>query len=239
MFYQDIDYDNDGINDYRGVFFDRYRPTKYDEDTNIDTSYQDDNGYFKNTVYWFIYETIEWNILQENTGSLLINTDLLLDSQPFKYHYSGDGTGPFYDENNKPRYQNNYDLSDIRKWINDVFYNTAFNDIEKQIIKKTEVDNTSEAWIGYSPNTNDNIFLLSRKEVGQYYDSFDSRIAYGSDYAKCQGLLTSSTNSGRWYLRSVSRPGYFVDAVLRSGYLTEEDVNETCVGIRPACYIQL
>ena len=50
----------------------------------------------------------------------------------------------FVDHINHKIYDNNYQFSDIRKWLNTKFYNTAFNDSEKRKILTTEVDNSAK-----------------------------------------------------------------------------------------------
>ena len=187
MYYQDIDYDNNGIYDYRGVYFTSYRPHYYSYSSS--NSYQDDNGYTRNTVYWFTYDPIEWNILTESSGKALIIANLILDSQD----YYPNSSSSSFSHNGGEGYANNYELSNIRKFLNDNFYNTAFNDLQKELIEITEVDNsassTASSSNGYAcNNTNDKMFLLSYKEVTTYYTSDSARTAKGSDYAKCQGL---------------------------------------------------
>lgn len=57
--------------------------------------------------------------------------------------------------------------SDIRKWLNEDFYNAAFSDKEKRLIVKVELqdpdscDSDGKA----DPSTRDKIFLLSKSEV--------------------------------------------------------------------------
>ena len=65
--------------------------------------------------------------------------------------------------------KNNYEESTIRKWLNQTFYNTAFNEIQKQSIFTTTVDNRAVS-TGYSSNqyvclnTKDKIFEIKRYE---------------------------------------------------------------------------
>ena len=241
MYYQDIDYDNDGDFDYRGVYFTRYR-RYYCDNTFIDT-YQDDNGYYTNTIYWFSYEPIEWNILQEENGKALVISSIILDSQDY---YSSDTTSKFY-HNGGTGYSNNYELSNIRKFLNDNFYNTAFNDLQKEIIETTLVDNSAESTTHndnpYICNdTNDKIFLLSYKEVTTFYSSNNKRIAKGSDYAKSQGLyVNSSSSNSYWRLRSPSLDnGYHAYNVDYGGHINDYNyVYDTYNGVRAACQIIL
>ena len=141
----------------------------------------------------------------------------------------------------------------IRKFLNDDFYNTAFNNLQKALIETRTVDNSSTSTgttISNSyacGNTQDNMFLLSFIEVhnNDYGFTNDSaRIAQGSEYAKCQGLYVYDNNSP-WWLRSPDyQSGMYAcrvttrGNVLDSGVATDA-VEKTSYGVRPACWINL
>lgn len=70
---------------------------------------------------------------------------MILDSQDYNYTRSSrtiDG---------KTIFANNYEYSNIRKWLNDNFHNTAFNELQKALIQTVEVDNSAR-----STNPDDN-----------------------------------------------------------------------------------
>lgn len=100
---------------------------------------------------WFKYELISWTILEKKDGTALVLCDLVIDAMKF------DST------------DNNYANSDIRAWFNDIFINTAFDELQQAFILETEVDNINST--GYSnpkftcENTNDKIFLLARVDI--------------------------------------------------------------------------
>ena len=254
MYYIDIDEDSDGDYDYRGVYFISYRPNYTIFSSSVDDCYQDENGYSTNTVYWFKYEPIKWNILKTENNKALITSDLILDSQDYYYTSSSRSGATDYQGNSTTDnvYANNYMYSHIRSWLNTTFYDTAFSTLEKQIIETTIVDNsastTSDSSNSYAcSNTNDYIFLLSYSEATTYYSSSTLRVAQGSDYAKSQGLCvsTSSNTIGNSYywLRS---PDYFykygANFVFDDGdicYLSSGLVYYTYTGVRPACCINL
>ena len=238
MFYQDIDYDNNGDYDYRGVFFTQYRPDYCSNSSSSYNSNQDDNGYSTSTIYWFSYDPIEWNILSESNGKALIIANLILDSQDY---YPNSSSYYSFSHNGGTGYASNYELSNIRKFLNENFYNTAFNDLQKGIIETTTVDNSASSTGSSSnsyacKNTKDKMFLLSYKESNTYYNSSSSRVAKGTDYAKSQGLYVSENSV--WWLRSPfdKDSAYYV---YDEGYIYGFDVNYTGRGVRPACYIIL
>ena len=130
MYYIDIDLDQDNEIDYRGVYFTDYRSTNtLDDSTN---SYQYDNEYLTNSIYWFKYEKIKWNILTTTDSKAMLICDLVIDSQ--NYYNNSDTRIESIESTDKTIYANDYKESDIRKWLNDTFYNTAFDSYEKQII---------------------------------------------------------------------------------------------------------
>ena len=239
MWYQDVTYNN---NKYRGVYFKSYRPYLTTSSSSTGNSYQDNNGYTTSTTYWFKFEPIKWNILQESSGKALLIADLLLDSQD--YYWSNSSSS--HSHNGGTGYSNNYELSHIRQWLNNTFYDTAFTSAQQAIIQTTNVDNSVSS-TGYSTNqyacsnTTDKIFLLSYSEATTYYSSDSARQAIGSDYAKCQGLYVyNSTGKSYWWLRS-SYSGYSYCArdVKNDGSIDYGNVIITGYGVRPAMWINL
>lgn len=240
---------------YRGVKFTQYRP--YDN-TSLDVSYQDENGYNINSVYWFKFESINWYILDPSTGFVVC--DNIIDSQPYNntIYSNGGGTYGCFNDLSYVNYASDYENSSIRKWLNNDFYNTAFSLIEQDKIKITNINNdgykTSIGIVGYealdSNETSDKIFLLSFNEAKSVLYGFDEnslnkdliRRALGSDYAKIQGLFVYDTRLGveyegnsSWYLRS---PGFaswsccLVNGVGDINY--DGSVDDAFEGIRPA-----
>ena len=254
MYYIDIDQDNDGLNDYRGVYFTTYRhSTTLGSNSGTSSHYQSSNGYSTNTVYWFKYESIKWNILTTSNDKALVLSDLILDSQDYYYDYKDRSGDTDYQGNTTSStvYANNYMYSHIRSWLNTTFYETAFSKDEQNKILTTNVDNsassTSSSSNSYAcANTNDKMFLLSYKEATTYCSS-TSRQAQGSDYAKSQGLNVYSSNTFNWkgksdyWLRSPDGYDHSVaDQIALNGDISFTcDVYETSYGVRMACWINL
>ncbi len=221
---------------YRGVYFVRYRPI-YGE-TDGDTTgnrVQDINYYYINTVYWFKYEPVKWRVLKEENGKAFILADLALDSQQFDYSDGNSG--------------NNYAKSSIRKWLNETFYNTAFNVKEKATIVTTLVDNGVEG-TGYTSSdfvcedTNDKVFLLNYAEANQYFEKSVDRIMSRTDYARCQGAKGGSmaTDPCWWWLRSPvnSKVAPGARTIDRDGNDQYGDITQlTTIGVVPAMWITL
>ena len=214
MWYMDL---TEGEDRYRGIYFNAYRPSSaYWPGAEDSYSYQDDNGYYANTIYWFKYEPVEWEIIMEEDGTALIICEMVIDSQEY-YHSYNEKT-----INGKTVYPNNYAESNIRAWLNDNFYNTAFTDLQKQIILTTEVDNSKTSTnnsVIICENTNDNLFLLSYRELS--FTAYNiTRTKSPTDYAKAQGCRTSSNGYADWWSRSPSSYYYLYSSDFNSRAIT-------------------
>jgi hypothetical protein len=235
-----IDIENSG-NEYRGVYFTSYRPDLTTNTSSI--TYQDDNGYYTSSVYWFKYEPITWRVLDVQSSSAFLMADLILDSQD--YHYSLDDRTI----GGSTVYANNYKESHIRSWLNDNFYNTAFTAAEKARIQTTTVDN-SVASTGYDPNayacanTSDKVFLLSGSETtnASYgLSTTTARQLKPSAYAQSQGVYTNTSNGNSyWWLRSpLNNYASGARLVDGNGFVIDYYVNYTNYGVVPALWISL
>lgn len=150
----------------------------YTDVTNRGNKYRGVRTTENGETVWFKYELISWTILEKKDGTALVLCDLVIDAMKF------DST------------DNNYANSDIRAWLNDIFINTAFDELQQSFILETEVDNINST--GYSnpkftcENTNDKIFLLARVDVknetyGFVYDgnvTDTARQKQATEYAK-------------------------------------------------------
>ncbi|MCR5462691.1 MAG: hypothetical protein K6E87_06455 [bacterium] len=117
MWYIDLDTDGDGKNDYRGVYIRKYRTDSVNDlDSTTFFSNQDDNNFTKGNVYWFKYELIEWNILEENNNNYKLISKLALDSQ----YISASG--------------NEYYGSYLENFLNNDFLNISFTTSEKDCL---------------------------------------------------------------------------------------------------------
>ncbi len=235
---------------YRAVRFSHYR---WDRFNNNYSTYQDDNGYEPGYIYWFRYDPIVLRVLDANEGLLMAEN--LIDSQPFhNVYYNGFGDPSLSHD------VSNWKYSSLKKWMNGDFYNTAFNKSEQGFILKQSLQTPSyyDPEHGTGPKTDptndDMVYLLSRDDAlnesygfkSDYIGGVDSnRIAYGTDYARCQGLYVDSSTgnyysgASGWHLRtpySVVTNCY----VYYEGYANAStDPLWTHNGIRPALNVNL
>ena len=259
MKYADVTYNG---NKYRAVKFTSYRPWGTYAACAWDSSYSDqgNNGYYTGTVYWFKYKPIVWRVIDPVDGLLM--TENIIDSQPFEndYYYrrSEDGWRDVYGDSNYNHYASLWKYSSLRDWLNDDFYNISFSGQEKGCIRNTELQ--TEGWWDETNDeleTTDKVFLLSSREDAwneSYGFSSNSRVsgvginrvAFGTDYAKCQGLKIvdavgySYSGASYWHLRDAidSDRTHFVtnEGDISSGLL---DTSRTNTGVRPALIIDL
>ena len=232
---------------YRAVRFYKYRPNYTSNPcissnlAKVDNTYQDDNQYYNDRVYYFKYEPLVWRILDPEVG--LVICEKVIDSQAYNDLYYFGGQEPYSDNkrnygywNNSDRsvYANNYEKSSIRIWLQNNFYNTAFNAKQQDSILPTVIDNSAysaERSKFDSVPTFDKIFLLSEKESQNTSYSFstsENRLVTCSDYANCNGAYPI------WLLRTASGGSNGVRCVDNHGDASSVNTNATYSGIRPA-----
>ena len=192
-------------------------------------------------TYYFKVEPIRWRILSTDGETALILCDSIIANKA-------------YDAGNN----NNYKNSDIRAWLNASFYETAFTELQREIILTTTVDNSAYS-TGYSSNpyasenTNDKIFLLSYREVVNSAYGFASssstddtaRSMSTSDYSRATGAYMSTSSdyygNGYWWLRSpnVSGSNYARGVSYGGGVGNNNPVNHSSGGVVPALRIRV
>ena len=178
---------------YRGFYMKEFRPA-----INGSLGYPiiRDNHYTNHQVYWFKVEPIKWRILTTSNNSAYLMSDVALDAfwlEPNIYPgFYNDEYGVFRKDQNgnmDGTYANNWEYCFLRRWLNENFYNEVFNDLQKEIIKTTRLDNSARScnpdeYPTYYPDTynsqnapgenkyaaqckdtEDKIFLLSLRDI--------------------------------------------------------------------------
>ena len=164
---------------------------------------------------------IEWDILEENNGKVLIISHYILDAKRFDSE------------------SNDYGKSEIRKWLNNDFINAAFNNNEKSIIEEVEIKSLDSYNEYIYSNTFDKIFLLSPEDAKKYFKKSSARCSIGTEYAKSNGLwVNKETGNSRWWL-SYYNFANFARCVAFNGDIGEMVIYGNDVGIRPALWINL
>lgn len=195
---------------------------------------------------YFVVSPIRWRYLSQKNENTMFLSEYVLDAQVWNTTNHGDGV-----------YRNNYKESDIRKWLNNDFLNTAFKD--DSLITTTTVNNSVSS-TGSSSNqyvcetTYDKVFLLSNVEVRSksngfyedkgYYDD-ESRIGYATDYSRATAYWFSGNTalwySGAmvWWLRSPTYEDYYALYVKKDGSVSFDYSVRDRLGVRPALTMKI
>ena len=115
----------------------------------------------KRITCWFKCEPITWKILESKNGEYKLLSTVLLDVHCY-YSSWEDRT-----IDGKTIYPNNYKYSDIRSWLNNEFYNTAFS-LDNNYIQTTEVDNSAST-TNYSDYYKEYIRLINDPDTTYNY----------------------------------------------------------------------
>ncbi|MFW5779854.1 MAG: InlB B-repeat-containing protein [Bacillota bacterium] len=180
-------------------------------------------------------EPIRWRVLEQDDGTALLFSEMVLDNLPF--HTPVDGPP-----------NTNWETSDIRAWLNDDFYNMVFEHQQKQIIQASTIESEHYNWddpgVLQTSITTDNLFYLSFDEIHNSDYGFGEpagRIASASDFATDKGVSIGS--GARYGLRT----GIIAERADRIDVLREHDSGGTTMGtnssdpsgVRPAIVIEL
>ncbi|MDD4532459.1 MAG: DUF6273 domain-containing protein [Bacilli bacterium] len=205
----------------------------------------------KGVEYYFKVEPIKWRILDIDDDAALILCESIIFNKAFY-------------ENCDERviageiiYPNNYKHSDIRTWLNNEFYNTAFNELQQELIKVCTIDNsiysTGEDSNQYvCEDIEDKIFLPSLRDMVNINYGFDSdeneydiaRTRLTSDYTRAasarMSMHSSSYGYGEWWLRSPLNTGSSsIRFVISDGCIISYNVNQNIIGVVPALKIKI
>ncbi|HET9495865.1 MAG TPA: DUF6273 domain-containing protein [Chloroflexia bacterium] len=188
---------------------------------------------------------VRWRVLQNSGGELFILSEFILDCKRYHREYV----------------DTTWRDCDLRKWLNEEFYNAAFTAAAQELVKATLCTDNGEG----SPDTEDRVFLLSTAEARTLTniagkDVFDrERRAVGTEFARVRkadgcrlyvyDMSVSAdylTVNGKkhgcswWWLRtqpgSPSRAAFVGARGSIRGYAR---VNRTGYGVRPALTLRL
>ena len=197
-----------------------------------------DHAYESGTVFFGSYEQdndltngqedIEWIVLDKKGDKLFLISKYALDSQPYN-ETMGDVT---------------WEISTLRAWLNDSFYNTAFSSQEQNMILTTEVSADRNAQFGVNPGngTQDKVFLLSTEEAEEFFWSDLERLCEATAYAEARGVGVNNANgSCSWWLRTPGWDLYVGGCVDAYGVVScvGDYVYHLTDGARPVIWIDL
>ncbi len=131
---------------------------------------------------------VEWIVLDRKEDKLLLLSKFALINK--KYHETG--------------IRVTWETCKLRKWLNNEFYETAFNAKEKKSIVEAMVKADANPRYDTDPgkDTLDKVFVLSWKEANHYFGKAKNAQCVPTDYAKVKGLFVDGDNHCYWWLRT-------------------------------------
>ena len=191
-----------------------------------------------NTSHFYLYEPIEWQVLNCGNDRLFVVSKNVLSNQ--KYNSINEDVS--------------WENCTLRTWLNDLFYNEAFSDTEKNAIKNVKLLNDNNPVYGTDAgnDTWDDVFILSIYDVSNAnygfvadYNASTTRVAYTTSYASAI-IGSTSKSASTWWLRSPGQQANRACSITNTGYIStsnyvyshDREVTYT-FGIRPAVYLDV
>ena len=188
-------------------------------------------------------EDIEWIVLSKSKTQMLVVSKYALDCLPYNTEWK----------------DTSWEKCTLRKWLNKIFYKTAFTIAERKMIKNTKIKNSGNPLSGASggKDTNDRIFLLSLSDIANTEYGFNSdldnndikRSCVPTTYAiEANGAYVSDNYKMEegdyfctWWLRSPGLDAGYAAFVRISGRVSNDGsyVSIENIAVRPALYINL
>jgi len=109
-------------------------------------SFNDNTSIVNGDEYWFKCEPITWDVLCNENGNYTLVSSLLLDVGVYYNNYENRTI------NEKNIYANDYEYSDIREWINNEFFNSAFRLNNKNIVNTSINNNEDKVYLLFESN---------------------------------------------------------------------------------------
>lgn len=159
-------------------------------------------------------DDIEWKILKEEDGKLLVISTDYLDYQPY----------------NTENANVTWETCSLRAWLNEDFINDVFSPSEQKYILTTTVSNPDNPDYGTEGgnDTEDKIFLLSIDEVNMFFPDEKARHRDSNWWLRSPG---SSSNGAA----SIAKDGWATSG----GYIYHDWRVDSVFGVRPVMWIKL
>ena len=184
-------------------------------------------------------EPLAWEVLDVRDGKALLISKYIIELKP--YHSTAHEEGI------------SWETCSLRKWLNEDFYNTAFNDRERKYILLTDVDNSTlpeefDFPLAAGNDTQDYIFLLSLDDViNTYFSDNESRMRGLTKYTEAkdssvlEDLKVGSRQAESWWLRSMGAEEFRCQAgyVWNFGKASLHEMQEEEGGVCPAFWLDL
>lgn len=176
--------------------------------TNITEAEYDDYGvaevkgvkYFRTekdgSYRYYIMNDITWRVISEDKEKCVLMSEYAIDAVQFNSEYTD------IDWNN----------SSLRTWLNDTFYNIAFNDEQKKNIKEMTTDSSRNPDYGFvsGGGVTDMVSIVSAEECSEGANGFagdrkaadKDRLCSPTEFAMDRGVYTDQDGLCKWWLRT-------------------------------------
>lgn len=198
----------------------------------ISANNTNNNEYFGGSVFrYFKWERIKWRVLKNDGNTLFVISDKGLDC---KDYHDPDGSVT-------------WETCTLRNWLNNDFYEMAFNGREQGAMTAVTVVNEDNPGYGTEGgnNTQDRVFVLSFSEAVNQEYGFCQNVAFSasrrikaSDYAGARGTGAGDCN---WWLRTPGDQTDIASVVHYRGFPNGygNNVSNPYYACVPAIHIQL
>lgn len=173
-------------------------------------------------------DSIEWQVLEVKDGKALLLSKYALTCRQYHNTYT-DIT---------------WEKCDLRKWLNGEFFQKAFKGDAAKCVVESDVPAHYNPDYSTAPgnDTKDKVFLLSVKEVLQYFKTDEERICKALPFVKSEGACVDEDNGVLWWwLRSPGNYAYRAANVNDDGsvYSNGYGVDFGSSVVRPALWVDL
>lgn len=184
-------------------------------------------------------EPIKWRVLSVDGDNVFLMSDMVLDCLPY----------------NDVQGETSWPECSLRSWLNDEFYNTAFNEDEREKILTSTVDNKANYLSGGEddPISYDKIYCLSMTEAEDLAYGFtqmvqapnSARSAYATNYAISKGVSVVADNSAYggntfYWLRSPGPGNKILGSIIApNGGYSADVVSNKMYGVRPVLHLDI
>ncbi len=154
-------------------------------------------------------EAVEWQVLKKEEGRVLVMARYALDAKVY----------------NNDRAEISWSESSLKKWLEESFYVSAFNDEEKTHILSADNGESS-----------DKVFILSKSEAEEYFEYASWRATVPTDTAKNGGVRVQK-NACWWWLRNDERSDSAPYVNFDGNIISEFAVDYDKVAVRPVMWV--
>ena len=187
--------DDRGVTTWDCIYFGNY----WQNDTNGDGTVNKEDA----------KQPIKWRVLSVNGDYVLLLADKNLDYQP-------------YDDYDTYRDVITWEICTLRQWLNNDFYQNAFDSAEQRAILTTILTNEDNSFFGTDggADTSDKVYLLSLNDMWNSVYGFGTEDT-GSETREAENTayIKSIKNTGdtSWWLRSPGGMTYYASFVTKNG----------------------